>query len=141
MPLDPTGPRCANGHVGCAAAMLSDTCVAAAISAGVGRPVGFDEALDLALDGNPVATGVVAASGRALGTLIATVANLAMPARIIVTGEAVRLATVAARDIAEGIHQHREPLADEVDYVVEPAAATQWARGAAVIAIQRFLLG
>jgi len=139
--LDATGPRCPRGHIGCAAAMLSDSAIASSVSAGVGRRVSFDESLDLALDGDPLASGVVSASGRALGRLISLVANLAMPQRIIVTGEAVRLATVAARDVAEGIRRDREPLAEPVDYVVEPVDAADWARGAAVIAIQRFLLG
>jgi len=141
MPLDPLGPLCTQGHRGCAAAMLTDSGVASAMSAALGRPVGFDEGLDLALDGDPAARAVVAASGRALGKLVATVANIAMPARIIVTGEAVRLAELGAREVAEGVRADREPLADEVDYIVEPAGLSDWARGAAVIAIQRFMLG
>jgi len=141
LPLDSIGPRCPRGHIGCAAAMLTDSSIAATVSAGLGRAVSFDESLDLALDGNPLAAEVVAASGRALGRLIALVANLAMPQRVIVTGEAVRLATIAAREVADGIRLNREPLADEIDYVVEPVSENDWARGAAVIAIQHFMLG
>jgi predicted NBD/HSP70 family sugar kinase len=139
--LDSNGPRCPQGHIGCAAAMLSDWAIAANVSAGLGRPVEFDEALNLALDGNPVASGVVSSSGRALGRLIASIANIAMPQRVIISGEAVRLADVALHDLAAGIDAHREPLANDVDYVIEHSSTSDWARGAAVIAIQRYLLG
>jgi len=141
MRLDPAGPRCPEGHTGCADAMLTDGAVAASVSAGVGRLVTFDEAMDLALGGNPVASAVVMSSGQALGKLVALIANIAMPQRIIITGEAVKLAQLAIREVAHSVQQEREPLADEVDYVIEPADTFDWARGAAVIALQRFMLG
>ncbi|MDR1213506.1 MAG: ROK family transcriptional regulator [Propionibacteriaceae bacterium] len=140
MRLDPNGPRCAQGHTGCAAALLSDAGIEASVAAGLGRPVSFDECLDLALDGNPVASSVVSASGRALGRLVAAVANIALPERVILSGESARLAEVAARDVAAGLQEDRDPLADEVDYVVQPSDPFDWARGAAVIALQRVLL-
>jgi predicted NBD/HSP70 family sugar kinase len=139
-PLDPLGPRCELGHRGCAAVMLSIPSICAGVSVGLGRTVRYDECLDLAVAGDPLASRVIHDSGVALGRLIAAVANLTMVHKVILTGEGIRLAEVAAGAVREGVRRDRDPLAGEIDLDVQPIDFSEWARGAAVSAIQTYVL-
>ena len=140
-PLDPFGPLCPAGHRGCARSVLTLSAVASAVSLALDRPVTYDEALDLAAAGEPAARRVVDDAGRGLGRLLAAIANLTAPERVVLGGEGVRLVDVAADAIAEGIAADRDPRAHAIDIVSTPGDNTEWCRGAAVIAIQRYVLG
>ncbi|WP_326755210.1 ROK family transcriptional regulator [Streptomyces hirsutus] len=140
-PLDPLGPLCPEGHRGCAVAMLSIPSICAAISVGLCRSVTYDECLDLAADGDPVAAAVVRAAGSALGRLIAAVANLTLTQKIVLTGEGIRLAEVARAAIDEAVRRDRDPRARELSLEIQPIDFSEWARGAAAAAIQGYVLG
>jgi predicted NBD/HSP70 family sugar kinase len=139
-PLDPLGPLCVAGHRGCASALLTISSIQTRVSIGLQRPVSYAECLDLASVGNDVAFRVVAEAGRALGRLIAAVANLTMARKIILTGEGVRLAVVARAAVAEGIRLDRDPRADPLDLDIQSTGFDEWARGAAATAIQAYVL-
>lgn len=140
-PLDPFGPLCPAGHRGCARSTLTLSAVSQAVSSALGRNVDYDEALTLASLGDPVARRVVDDAGRGLGRLLAAVANLTSPERIILGGEGVRLMEVAALAVQEGIGIDRDPRAKPLNIVTTPGDDSEWCRGAAVIAIQRYVLG
>ena len=140
-PLDPFGPLCPAGHRGCARSVLTQSAISQAVSSVLGRPVEYEEALTLAESGEPAARRVVNDAGRGLGRMLAAIANLTAPERIILGGEGVRLVDVAAEAIQEGIHADRDPRAYELELVSTPGDNTEWCRGAAVIAIQRYVLG
>ena len=74
-------------------------------------PVTYDEALDLAAQGQPAAKTVVDQAARALGRLIAAVANLTTCYRIIITGEGARLAEAAGQAMQQQIAADRDPAA------------------------------
>lgn len=141
VPLDPAGQMCSAGHRGCSTAMLTMPSIAATASVALQRPVDYDEVLDLAIAGDPAAGQIIADAGRALGRLIALAANLTMPERVVLSGEGVRLVDVARKQIEEGLAASRDPQASPLDLDVRPGDFTQWARGAAVIAIQIYVLG
>ena len=115
--------------------------ISSAVSLALDRTVGYDEALDLAASGDPVARRVVDDAGRGLGRLIAAVANLTAPELVVLGGEGVRLADVAADAVNEGIANDRDPRARTIPLVRTSGDNTEWCRGAAVIAIQEFVLG
>lgn len=141
IPLDPMGPVCFDGHRGCCAAMLTMGAISGAVTVALGRPVTYDAALDLAEGGDPAARRVVDDAGRALGRLLALVANFTMPHRIVLSGEGNRLAVVARDALDRALHDDRDPRAQPVEIELRPGDFTQWARGAAVIAIQTYVLG
>jgi predicted NBD/HSP70 family sugar kinase len=141
IPLLPDGPLCERGHRGCAMVLLTSSAITGQVSTALGRPVGYEECLDLAADGDPVAAKVVGTAGQALGRLIAAAANFTLPERVILGGEGVRLAEVAQADLLEGLHAGRDPLAVDPPIVCLAPDFTEWARGAAVTAIQTFVLG
>ncbi len=141
IPLDPFGPLCHEGHHGCAEAMLTSDAICAAVSVGLGRAVGYAEALQLARDGDPVAAQVVLASARAYGRLLALIANLTFVSLIIVSGEGVGLALDWERVVREEFQRGRHAMASSVRLLFKDAPFTEWARGAAVVAIQTHVLG
>ncbi|QGN59104.1 ROK family transcriptional regulator [Nostocoides sp. HKS02] len=139
-PVDPDGPWCADGHRGCADTMLSITGVTAQAALALRRDVTYDEVMQLARAGDPAARAIVHASGLALGRLVAAVANLTMCERIFLSGEGIDLAVVARDAVLEGVQRDRDPNAAPVDLVIQPHDADLWARGAASVAIQQFVL-
>lgn len=139
-PIDPLGPACPEGHRGCAHSMLSIESIQSQASLALGRHVGYAEFLDLAAAGDPTAARVVGNAARGFGVLIAAVANIALPQRIILTGEGIRLAEVGWVRLLAGIDASRNPQAAAVDIRVIPDDPMLWARGAASVAIQRTVL-
>ena len=140
-PLDANGPVCKDGHRGCAAAVLSTEGVERSVSFALGRRLSYDECLDLAEADDPAARRIIDDAGRGLGRLIAAVANLTVPERIILGGEGVRLAEVAATAMSEGIARDRDPLTSALDIQINRADEREWCRGGGVIAIQTYVLG
>ena len=140
-PLDPFGPLCPSGHRGCARSVLTQEAISGAVSTVLNRQVSYEEALGLAEEGEPAARRVVDDAGRGLGRLLAAIANLTAPERIILGGEGVGLVDVAEEAIQAGIQMDRDPRARKLDLVTTPGDNTEWCRGAAVIAIQRYGLG
>lgn len=140
-PLDPFGPLCPEGHRGCSHSLVSQPAITQAVSDAVGRSLTYDEVLDSADMGEPAARRVVDDAGRGLGRLLAAIANLTAPERIILGGEGVRLVEIAADAIRQGMKNDRNPRAKEIALFTTPGDNTEWCRGAAVIAIQRYVLG
>lgn len=135
-PLDPNGPLCMEGHRGCSTAMLSIPSICAQISAALGEPVSFDRALELAADGNRVAGAVFAAAGTSLGKLIAAAANLTMVNTVVLGGEGVDLFGTTEAGVRAALAADRDPEAEAVTLRVASSDFTEWARGAAAVAIQ-----
>jgi predicted NBD/HSP70 family sugar kinase len=140
-PLDPFGPVCASGHRGCAQSVLTLSAVEHGVSAALSRPVTYDEALDLAESGEPAARRVVDDAGRGLGKLLAAIANLAMPELVVLGGEGVRLVGVAGEAVQEGLAADRDPRTSPLPLFTTSGDNTEWCRGAAVLAIQTYVLG
>lgn len=140
-PLDPFGPVCSEGHRGCAKAVLTDTAITTAVSQALGRQVTYQAALDLAASGEAAARRVVDDAGRGLGRLLAAVANLTMPQTVVLGGEGVRLAEVAADAVDAGLRADRDPRTKPIPLTIRSGENVEWCRGAAVVAIQTFVLG
>ncbi len=140
-PLDPFGPVCSEGHRGCAKAVLTDSAITQAVSQALGRSVDYATALALAAAGEPAARRVVDDAGRGLGRLLAAIANLTMPELIVLGGEGVPLADVAREAIDTGLRADRDPRTKPVPLILRSGENIEWCRGAAVVAIQTFVLG
>jgi predicted NBD/HSP70 family sugar kinase len=140
-PLDPFGPVCSEGHRGCAKAVLTDTAIAGAVSQALGKAVTYPAALNLAASGEAAARRVVDDAGKGLGRLLAAIANLTMPETIVLGGEGARLAEVAADAVTAGLRADRDPRTKPVPLVIRSGENIEWCRGAAVVAIQTFVLG
>ncbi|PSL37393.1 putative NBD/HSP70 family sugar kinase [Labedella gwakjiensis] len=140
IPLDPEGPVCAEGHVGCSTAMLTISGITEEVARRLGGPVTYAEVLSLAGDGDPEARAVVGASGVALGRLLALVANLTSVNDIVVSGEGIGLLDVVGDVVRSALDRDRDPLAAPVDLIADVSGFDEWARGAAASAIQSIVL-
>ncbi|GAA4426609.1 ROK family transcriptional regulator [Georgenia halophila] len=137
----PGGPRCGAGHSGCAAAVLTAHALSAAVATATGRWLRTDEILRLAREGDAVARRVVGDAGRALGRLVGTAASFSLSSTVVLSGEEVGLADAAHDAVRAGIREVRHPMAEPVTIETRSAGFDEWARGAAVVAIQAFVTG
>lgn len=140
-PIDPAGPLCPMGHRGCAASILNADSIARHVSDALGTQVGYEESLTLAADGQPAASRVIGEAARGLGRILAAVCNLTLPERIILAGEGVGLVRVGWDHMIDGLQADRDPRAQTPPIAVASGDNVEWCRGAAVLAIQSFVLG
>ncbi len=138
-PLDPSGPLCGDGHRGCATAMLSIPSICAQVGIATDGPVDYDRVLALATAGNPPALAVLGSAGRALGRMIAAVANLAMLDTVVLSGEGLGLWPIVESDVVAAIRSDRDPEATPLRVLRDESGFSAWARGAAAVAIQSML--
>jgi len=129
------------GHYACASAMLTLHELEERTSRYLGREVTFEQLLGLARAGDPVARPLLDASGYALGTVFAALANITLTPRIVLGGEACELARVTADAVARGLHDHRDSRAQDPAIRIQDPDLALWTRGAAVIAMHDTLLG
>lgn len=139
--MNPNGPLTPEGERGSAISLLTIPSIRYQVRAATGRDVSYDEVLALAADGEPMAARVVDEAARALGTLVAQIANFAMPEKILLAGEGVGLVDVAGPVVEQAILANRHPQADPVNLETKVSDFHDWARGGAVLAIQTLVLG
>jgi hypothetical protein len=60
---------------------------------------------------------------------------------VVIGGEGVRLASVAAEAVEAGLRADRDPRTRRLPLIIRSGENIEWCRGAAVVAIQTFVLG
>ncbi|WP_102193460.1 ROK family transcriptional regulator [Microbacterium aurantiacum] len=136
IPLDPEGPRCADGHRGCATSMLTIPSIEKLLGERLGRTVDYAEALELARVGEAAAVEVFARSGAALGRMLALISNFAMVNTIVIAGDGIGMWEIVEPAAREALRAGRDPEANAVELHVDRSGFDVWARGAAATAIQ-----
>ncbi|KUO18335.1 ROK family transcriptional regulator [Streptomyces dysideae] len=139
--VNPNGPLTPDGERGSAVSLLTIPNIRYQIQAATGQDRTYEEILTLAAAGDAMPARVIDEAARALGTLVAQIANFAMPQKILLAGEGVGLMDVAEDAVAETVRAHRHPLAAPIDLETKVSDFHDWARGAAVLAIQVLVLG
>jgi len=139
LPVTEWGPLCERGHRGCVRSFLSSTAITRQVSVALGRRVEYDQVLALAANRDPIASRVVDEAGRALGTLIGTLAAITAPTKVIVSGEGVALASMVLDVTREHARSVQHWTLPEVPIEIAPFTFTEWAKGAAVIALRHQL--
>ncbi|MFJ2813460.1 ROK family protein [Streptomyces sp. NPDC087294] len=139
--VDPHGPLTPEGERGSALSLLTVSSIRYQVRAATGRDHGYEEILARADAGEPMCARVIDEAARALGTLVAQIANFAMPQKILLAGEGVGLMDVAGNTVRDTIRRLRHPLADPVALETKVSDFHDWAQGAAVLAIQVLVLG
>ncbi|NEG69942.1 ROK family protein [Bifidobacterium choloepi] len=138
VPLDSRGPLCTAGHVGCSQC-LTDESLATQYSELRGTAETFDDFVRDARDNVPQATLLANRICFRIGTLVAAIANLAMPEKVVLSGESAFVAKFDAESVREGIAQFRHTQAAPVDFAVVDHPASDWARAAATRVIGEYL--
>jgi predicted NBD/HSP70 family sugar kinase len=138
--VDPAGPPCHCGSVGCVEAIASTDAVLAAVRQGSTRPdLDFDAAVEAARAGDRVAREAFARAGRAIGVGIATLVNLIGPERVVVTGEGLDTYDLFGAHIKDAYTARSFGAAAQCPLILRPLPWEEWARGAAVVGIQALL--
>jgi predicted NBD/HSP70 family sugar kinase len=132
---------CEDGHRGCAQGLVSSGAISGTVAQALGRPVDYAEALQLAADGHAAARRAVDDAAGALGVLVADIANLIDPELVILTGDGIGLVDVARPALDAALEENRKPALAPVRIDVRPFPFTEWARGAAAVAVQEHVLG
>lgn len=136
IPLDPFGPLCDIGHRGCANVMLSNHSLEKRAFVSLDQHVTYSQLLELASKGGTAKT-LVDEAGFALGRLLTIASALAMPEKIILSGEGVGLVEVAREAVEAGRRHDREKHVGAAPLEVIQVDDTHWARGAAIGAMQQ----
>lgn len=136
--VDPEGPRCTAGHIGCAQCLTDDS-LANQYSRMIGRACTFDDFARDARAGLPQAMQLVDLTCFRLGSLIATIANIAMPSKVMVAGESAFLAKMSIDSIRDGINRYRHNQAAPVQFTVVDHDWQLWAKAAASRVIARYI--
>ena len=139
LPVTEWGPLCERGHRGCVRSYLSSTAIVGQVSAHLGRQVDYAEVLALAETGHPVARRVVDEAGHALGRVIGSIAAITAPSKVLVSGEGVGIAPLVMDIVRESAAVVQHWTLPEVPIEIVPFGFTEWARGAAVMALRHLL--
>lgn len=136
----PGGP-CDLGHPGCAQAVLGSGGLTAAAEAHLGHPVTLAELLELAGAGDARARSVLDDAARGLALLIVGVTASLDPELVLISGEGAELVEVSRAAFDAEVARLGRPGMDPVPVRVAPFGFTDWARGAAVVAVQDHVRG
>ena len=139
--LNPNGPITPAGQRGSAVSLLTIPSIRYQIRAATGLDLSYEEILARAAAGDAMPARVIDEAARALGTLVAQIANFVLPQKILLAGEGVGLIDVAGKAVDDTLRAHRHPLAAPLDVETKVSDFHDWARGAAVLAIQVLVLG
>lgn len=141
--LDPRAPGTRHSAPGTVESFLSDDALvreARAHVAGFPEDGSAELVADLARAGDPGATAVLDAAGRALGRALSMLVNVFAPGLIVLAGEGMRAADHLLPPAREELRRHAfGDLAEQLELVVEPWGDDAWARGAAALAASRYL--
>lgn len=133
LPIREGGPVCAYCRRPCVSTALTDDGLLRALD----RP-GTDYAglLALARAGDADALAAFHRAGRALGMLVAILANTLDPQKVVITGEGIAITELAREQIDAAIREHAHPDGGPIEVEIAPFAFDEWARAAAVLAIR-----
>lgn len=128
------GPDCWCGRRGCLEAVAAEPALIREVLASTGRLVKPADLTRLA-DADPEIAAILERAGRLVGRAIATATTILDPARVVVSGEGVRLGEHYLAALRDGL---RERAAKQVstEVVIEQWGDEAWARGAATLVLR-----
>jgi predicted NBD/HSP70 family sugar kinase len=140
LPLGGVDRMCTCGNRGCVEAVASSQAIVEQAREATGDgTLSMERIVRLAHDGDPGVRAVFARAGHALGLVIASVANLIGPERIIISGEGVAAYDLFADQIRQTFTARAFGAAKDCELIVRPLPFEEWARGGAAVAAQRLV--
>lgn len=136
--LDSSGPVCSSGHTGCGVTTITSAAVAQRVSEVLGREVTFDEAIASA---DPRAQEAVAHAAFLVGKLAGIIASILAPQSVLIAGDGIGILEHHHSALQEGFEYAlpRRGIATQIE--IRRLDFWNWARGAAVVAIQMHVSG
>ena len=134
--LDQDGDRCGQGHLGCAAAVLSSDGMLSQYKRFSGLDVSFEEFIRATQSSEEFALQTMRSAANSLGHLCAAIANLARVDMVAVAGENAGLFESFRELVLVGFQEHRTVGGAAVALVFDDEGFGAWARSAAAVAIR-----
>jgi predicted NBD/HSP70 family sugar kinase len=128
------GPGCDWGHPGCVSAYA--TIPALLRNAGTSS---LAETIERAAARETRALDALSAAGRALGVVVATLADLVDPEKIVITGEGLPIARVARENLDRELDLRLDPASEPVVLELHDFAFTDYAWAAAISAVRHLV--
>lgn len=136
------GPECYCGKKGCLEMLASDRALLRKAKsmrpklAHRGEKLTLADVVKAAEDGDQPAGDLLAESGHWLGVGVANVVNLLNPGLVIIGGEGVHAGEWRFGPMRQAFEAHVfDGLAEQTEFVIEPAGDDTWARGAACVVL------
>lgn len=140
LPLAESDIACTCGRTSCVETVASTAAILRDVRAVDGlSSVSMAEAVRLAHEGNEAVRAVFDRAGALIGRALAVVANLVGPGRIVLSGEGVADYDLYDQRIREALAAYAFGSAADCELIVRPLSFVEWARAAAVVAIETFV--
>lgn len=154
--VDPDGPRCHCGNLGCVEAMAAGPAIArgATEAAQTGRSAMLAERLadhgeltpedvgHASRAGDAAANGIVQASGTLIGQMLASVVNFFNPSHVFVGGGVTRIGPLFLASLRQSVYQRSLALSTRhLEILYSPLGDQAGLIGAGVLAMQEVLRG
>jgi predicted NBD/HSP70 family sugar kinase len=138
---DPSRACYCGGH-GCAETVASTASLVRDVASAAGATVAtLDQAVALGAAGDERVLAVFAEVGRVVGLAIASVVNLVGPQCVVLTGEGLAALDLIEPGIRAALASQAYGHAIHSELIARPLTFEAWARGAATVALQRFVTG
>ena len=148
MVVSPGGELCRCGKRGCIEAYTNETAMLSSAEKSLrsgnwcndsGGELSLDLLIELARAGNKTLQSIFAKSGNIMGLGIAALIQLFHPEKIIFSGDGVKSGELLFEPMKRSIEEHtNSDLIKPVQTIVEKWKDSDWARGAATIALKEF---
>ncbi|MES2992117.1 MAG: ROK family protein [Pseudomonadota bacterium] len=154
--VDPDGPRCHCGNLGCVETMAAGPAIAraAAEAAHTGRSALLAERLQqqgeltpedvghASRAGDAAANGIVQSAGALIGQMLASVVNFFNPSHVFVGGGVTRIGPLFLASLRQSVYQRSLALSTRhLEITVSPLGDQSGLIGAGVLAMQELLRG
>ncbi len=154
--VDPDGPRCHCGNLGCVETMAAGPAIArsATEAAHTGRSAMLAERLNdsgrltpedvgqASRAGDAAANGIVQASGTLIGQMLASVVNFFNPSHVFVGGGVTRIGPLFLASLRQSVYQRSLALSTRhLEILYSPLGDQSGLIGAGVLAMQEMLRG
>ena len=154
--VDPDGPRCHCGNLGCVETMAAGPAIAraAAEAAQTGRSALLAERLQqqgeltpedvghASRAGDAAANGIVQSAGALIGQMLASVVNFFNPSHVFVGGGVTRIGPLFLASLRQSVYQRSLALSTRhLEITVSPLGDQSGLIGAGVLAMQELLRG
>ncbi|MFT8638978.1 ROK family transcriptional regulator [Bifidobacterium sp.] len=138
LPITKDGPICESGHVGCARAYASSTCILRNLRERYGIDEGYDDFIDRAKRGLEPESGIADSAVDAVAHLVSAAIAFIDPDAIVVSGDGVRLLEVFEDEFRGQVKAYRHWNGAPVEVKLQEMQFTFWAEGAAAASMERW---
>lgn len=132
------GPTCEMGHVGCARAYASSTCILRYLEKQYGISESYDNFVTRATAGFSPERAIGVAAVEAVAQLVSGAIGFLDPNTVVVSGDGISMVMAFESEFRKAISTYRHWAGEKVDVLLQKMEFSAWARGGAAVAMERW---